>query len=214
MSGSLGLVAGVALAATLVAAVLDWWVVAADRRRLEVVLKPLTMVLLIGVALAITPDDPTVRVWFVVALGCSLVGDLFLLAPTRFAAGLGAFLAAHVAYLGGFLTWGLHPVWVVMGAVVVVAALGAIGSPVVAAVREGDEPELLGPVVAYLIVISLMVVVAVGTAHPLAAVGALLFYASDGLIAWGRFVEPAPGGRVAVMVTYHLAQVALVLSLV
>ena len=47
-----------------------------------------------------------------------------------------------------------------------------------------------------------------------AIVGAGLFYVSDALIAWNRFVAETRHGRVAIMVTYHLAQVGLVLSLV
>ena len=42
----------------------------------------------------------------------------------------------------------------------------------------------------------------------------MLFYASDALIGWGRFVEARPWGDLAVMVTYHLGQVLLVLFLV
>ena len=44
--------------------------------------------------------------------------------------------------------------------------------------------------------------------------GAALFYASDALIGWERFVEARDGGHLAVMVTYHLGQILLVLSLV
>ena len=62
-------------------------------------------------------------------------------------------------------------------------------------------------------VISLMVVMAFGSAVALAAVGALLFYASDSLIAWNRFVHPFRWAQPAIMATYHLAQAALVLSL-
>jgi hypothetical protein len=47
----------------------------------------------------------------------------------------------------------------------------------------------------------------------LAAVGGALFFASDALIAETRFVGPRPGAAVAIMVTYHLALAALVLSL-
>ena len=48
----------------------------------------------------------------------------------------------------------------------------------------------------------------------MAVVGAGLFYVSDALIAWNRFVAETRHGRVAIMVTYHLAQMGLVLSLV
>ena len=44
--------------------------------------------------------------------------------------------------------------------------------------------------------------------------GAGLFYVSDALIAWNRFVRETPHAHVSIMVTYHLAQVASVLSLV
>jgi uncharacterized membrane protein YhhN len=59
-----------------------------------------------------------------------------------------------------------------------------------------------------------MVASAIGSARPLAIVGACLFYASDALIAWNRFIEPKPWGEIAIIVTYHLGQVALALALV
>jgi uncharacterized membrane protein YhhN len=59
-----------------------------------------------------------------------------------------------------------------------------------------------------------MVVCAVGTGNPVAIAGAVSFYASDALIGWGRFVRSYGWGRLAVMVTYHVGQVLLVLSLV
>jgi uncharacterized membrane protein YhhN len=54
----------------------------------------------------------------------------------------------------------------------------------------------------------------VGTASAFAIAGALLFYVSDSLIAVTNFIQDHPMGRLAVMVTYHLAQVGLVLALV
>jgi hypothetical protein len=45
-------------------------------------------------------------------------------------------------------------------------------------------------------------------------VGASLFFASDSLIAWNRFVRPRAWAPVAIMVTYHLGQAGLVTSLV
>jgi hypothetical protein len=44
--------------------------------------------------------------------------------------------------------------------------------------------------------------------------GASLFYVSDALIAWNRFIGETRHGRLAIIVTYHLGQVGLVLSLV
>ena len=67
---------------------------------------------------------------------------------------------------------------------------------------------------AYMVVISAMVASAIGTGHVAAMAGAGSFYVSDALIAWNRFVDETPHAGVASMVTYHLAQVGLVLSLV
>jgi uncharacterized membrane protein YhhN len=55
---------------------------------------------------------------------------------------------------------------------------------------------------------------AVASGNAMAAVGALLFMASDSLIGETRFVQARPWAGVAIMVTYHLGQAGLVLSLV
>jgi uncharacterized membrane protein YhhN len=128
-------------------------------------------------------------------------------ADRLFIAGLASFLLAHIAYIAGF---GLDDVW---PAVVVVGVMSLIvGTPVVRAV----DRELLAPVVAYMVVITVMLAVAAGSGIAAAGVGAALFYASDGLIAYNRFVfaEPRRSVGVAIMVLYHAGQAGLVLSLV
>lgn len=205
-------VALLALAAVLAA--LDWWAVAQRRRTAELALKPATLVALISAALVLDPSDPAVRAWFVAALALCLAGDVFLLFERFFVPGLVAFLVGHVCYIAGFWVGGLEATTAVVGVLGVGAALVAIGPGIVAGVRASDEPGLVVPVVAYMAVISAMVVAAFGSAAAWAIFGAVLFYTSDALIAWGRFVEEASWGRVAVIITYHLAQVALVLSLV
>ena len=47
----------------------------------------------------------------------------------------------------------------------------------------------------------------------IATAGALFFFASDALIAVNRFVAPFASARVAVIVTYHIGQVLLVIAL-
>jgi uncharacterized membrane protein YhhN len=58
-----------------------------------------------------------------------------------------------------------------------------------------------------------MVLAAGRSGSPLALAGAVLFYGSDSLIAWNRFVRPLAWAPVAIMVTYHAAQALLTLSL-
>ncbi len=200
---------------TLLVAVVDWWAVVTDRRGAEYVLKPLTMVVLIAAALAL-PDPVTdgARLFIVVGLVCSLAGDVFLMLDERlFIGGLVSFLIGHVMYIIGLLRFDeITPPLLFVGVLVVLVAAAVIGSRVVRGAGEAD-PRLTGPVAVYMSVISLMVVMAFGTAVPIAILGAVLFYASDGVLGWNKFVEPVPHGRLAIMATYHLGQIGLVLAL-
>jgi uncharacterized membrane protein YhhN len=208
--------AWIVLGMTGVFAVLDWISRAIDDREMEYLAKPLTTVGLIGVALVIDPADPTVRAWFAGALLFGLFGDVFLMLPDEerfFPAGLGSFLIGHLFYVAGFVAWGPEPFGILVGVLVAGAAMATIGRRIVAGVAE-QEPALRLPVIAYMAVISAMVVAAFGSWSGLAVAGALIFYASDSIIGWTKFVRPHPAGPVAIMVTYHVGQALLVLSLV
>jgi uncharacterized membrane protein YhhN len=206
----------VLLGLTLGVAVVDWWAVNdPGRRRVELVAKPLTLVVLIGAALALDPVDPTVRAWFVIALVLSLAGDVFLMLDEKwFVAGLGAFLLGHIAYIVGFWVSGeIDGDRLAVGVALVLIGLATVGRTIMRGIRA-TQPEMTVPVTAYMLVISVMVLSAIGTGNPWAVVGSLLFYASDALIAVNRFIEPQPWGRLAIITTYHLGQIGLVLSLV
>lgn len=200
------------------AAIADWLAVggATLHRRTEFVAKPAAMIALIGVAIALTPADATVRTFFVAALVLSLAGDVALMLPReRFVAGLVAFLLAHLAYIVGLGIIGLRAgsiSGVVVGLGLVGLVVGSVGRRVFGAVRA-DQPKLLAPVAVYMGVISAMVVAAFATGQPLAVAGAALFYVSDATLAWNRFVERRTWGRIAVIATYHVGQALLVLSL-
>jgi len=197
-----------------VAAIGDWWAVARDRKRIEYVCKPATLALLTGVAATLDTDDNVVRACFVVALVLSLLGDVFLMLPRDlFVAGLASFLAAHLAYIVGLWLDGQTALAFAIGVAVAVVAIVFIGRRILIAARRGDQPQMAAPVGAYMGVISLMLASAIGTGEPLAIGGAGLFYASDATIAWERFVRPQRWHRLAIIVTYHLAQTGLTLSL-
>lgn len=196
------------------AAVVDWFAVARGNRRVEYVAKPLTMGALAVVALTLDPVDPTRRLWFTAAVVFSLAGDVFLMLPRdRFLPALAAFLAAHVCYVSGLLRGDLHTVGLGVGLAVMLAALLVTGRPLVRVLRE-RHGDLLPPVVVYIAAIGAMVVAAFAFGPPVAALGAVLFAASDNILARNRFVNPMPWAPVVVMVTYHLGQAGLVLSLV
>jgi uncharacterized membrane protein YhhN len=203
------------LALALVAACGDWLAVHQESKPLEYVCKPLTMVLLVGAALALDVDDGAVQTWFVIALALCLVGDVFLMLPKDlFVFGLASFLLGHIAYIVGMHVDGVDGGPFFVGIALVMAVLAVLGTIILRGVRTGPDRKLAGPVVAYMFVISAMVASAIGVGHVTAVVGASLFYVSDALIAWNRFLRETRYARITIMVTYHLAQFGLVLSLV
>jgi uncharacterized membrane protein YhhN len=205
-----------AWAAVAVAAPLDWWAVAVGGRRREWAFKPLVLVALIAAALLMGATDSTAGWWLLAALVLSLVGDIALLSDSeaRFVFGLGSFLLAHVAFVVAFVHAGMpRGDLALVGLALVVGLAAVVGRRVVpAAARESGRP-LAGAVTAYVGVIGVMVVAAWATGRPLVGLGASVFMVSDAVLALDRFVRPRRFGSLAVMVTYHLAQVLLVLGL-
>lgn len=198
------------------AALVDWWAVHAERRGVERLAKPLTMALLVGVAA--TAGDPAgdVRTWLVVGAVLGLVGDVALLSDGElaFMTGLGAFALGHLAYAVAALAIGFDPAWAIPGVVFMVALLlFRFASRTVPGAKEAGGPVLAGAVVFYACVITLMVVSAWGTGAWLAGFGAMCFAASDWVLGHRRFVGPLPGGRLSIMVPYHVGQALLIVGL-
>ena len=131
--------AWVLLGGFLAVATANWYSRTVDDRRLERVTKPLAMVLLAGVAVALDPADGEGgrRTWFVIAVLLSLAGDVFLMLPSdRFVAGLASFLLAHVAYIAGFLVDPPDSAAIGVAALVVIVVAPALAAPVVWSLRR------------------------------------------------------------------------------
>lgn len=206
--------AGTFLATTAAAALLDWYAVSRRPTPLEFFAKPATLVLLVGVALALDPANDAQRAWFVAAVVLSLAGDVFLMLPKdMFVPGLASFLLGHLAYVVGFVQLSLAPVALVIAAVVVAAIAVPLAIRLARGARASGQAVVVGPVMAYVGVIGAMATCALASGNVVAAVGALLFMTSDSLIGWTRFVSPKTWGPLAIIVTYHVGQVLLVLSL-
>jgi uncharacterized membrane protein YhhN len=201
-------------AVTAVAAVANWWSRWHDHRATELWSKPLTIVALTGVALTIDPANPTMRWWFVGALVLSLAGDVLLLGDRRwFIAGLASFLVAHLAYSAGFLVSPERRWWAAALAAVAAAVLADSFGRAIVAGAAARALSLSVPVAAYLVVISAMLVMSALAGNAVAMVGAALFVGSDTMLGWRQFVREQRWMPVAIMVTYHLAQACLVVSL-
>ena len=192
-------------------AVLDWWAVATDRRDIERWAKPAVMVFLIAAAVLIPAESDWIRWWIVIGLVFGLVGDV-LLFHDRFIPGAAAFLVGHLAYVVALLMVPQEPRGLLVGGVIVLLVAVFVGRQIVAG-AWAKAPVFGAIVAAYMLVIGVVVVLAVGSTSLVVAIAALLFLTSDALLAWARFVGPAPGGRVTVMVTYQLAQAGFVLAI-
>jgi len=207
-------VAWILSAATALVAAADWFAVATSRRTLEYVAKPAVMVGLIAVAAALEPVSQVERLFFVAALALGLLSDVFLMLPRdMFLAGLVAAFVEHVAYVGGFRARDLHVGLLAIALAVALVSVAVVMPAVYRALRK-NQPSLVMPVIAYVAVFVVMVASAGGTGSYVALGGALLFFYSDALLAWNRFVSPVGWGRLVNIIAYHSGQALLVLSLV
>ncbi len=202
-----------ALLGTLVAQLRDW-------HGLEFVCKPLMLVVLSSwfyFSSRRVGDRFTLLVQ--AGLFFSLLGDVALmlqhLDEFNFLIGLAAFMVAQICYAVAFLqnvleVGGAEGVWVSLLITVLLLSYGFFFA--FDLVPYLDEVLVL-PVLAYAIAITLMGVAAgfrfrrtFPRSFWMVFVGALLFIASDSLLARDRFARPVPMGDVLIMVTYAGAQ--------
>src|ERR1700687_3497820 len=148
------------------------------------------------------------------ALGLGLAGDVFLMLPDALLlAGIGAFLAGHLAYAVGFRFAGFSAAGLVAGGIIAAATAGLLLRRVLNALRASGRARLQNPVLAYAIVISLMTVSATASGNLVAAAGGLLFFLSAVIFAWCRFVKPVRWVEPVNIVMYQAGQALLVLGL-
>lgn len=146
------------------------------------------------------------------ALVCSVTGDILLSLNDLFIQGLAAFLLAQLVYTGIFLSQFTFSrsgaAW--MGFVIVYLAF-ASGFILP---KAGDFTL---PVLAYMFAIGLMAISAGFRKDPhflFVALGAMVFVISDTTIAINKFVMPVDGGRYIIMTTYYGAQLMICMGMV
>jgi uncharacterized membrane protein YhhN len=182
-------------------------------RRNIYIFKPLTMLLIIAIAL----QSPASLYKHLIVAGLlfSLAGDIFLMLPRdRFIPGLVSFLIAHLFYIAAFSLEGA-------------SAYSSLPAAIALLVYGGLMLRLLLPtlgkmklpVAIYMLVILLMVWQATNrsinmwtTASLLACAGAWLFAASDSVLALNRFRRPFKSAQFLILTTYFAAQWLIALS--
>ena len=139
------------------------------------------------------------------------MGDIFLLgtADKVFRIGLAAFLIGHLAYITAFLVRGIDPVYFLAAAVVTAAA----GVLVFRWLKAHIPQNLMAPVLAYIVIISLMAATATGCTADGAPfrllIGVLLFFLSDIVVARQRFIKAAFLNRVVSLPLYCAGQLLI-----
>ena len=214
------------------AASFDWFAVAKSNKKLEKFVKPLTMVMLIAWALVSAAEfgflNNHMLIWGVVGLSFCLIGDIFLFLPPEqwFLKGLVAFLLGHIGYIISFGVTNFSTDRFIPGAVLAIIII-IVGIFVVrrllSGVKQAGKERMSGPIVVYSVVISYMLFSAgfkfltpswAFSESLLLAGGALLFYISDILNAYERFVSKFRNDRLIIMMTYHFGQFGIVTGVV
>jgi uncharacterized membrane protein YhhN len=193
--------------------------------RLEYLAKPAVMIILF-LWLSTSIGLSGASLWFGLGILLSLTGDVLLMISLDrlFMAGLVAFLLAHLAYLIGFnvpipeiSAWGF--------ALAIIVGLGGMRviRRILTALAANGQVRMQTPIIIYGTVISLMLLSAMmkmtditwnTNAATLVGVGAFLFYISDIILAWHKFVAPIQHGRIYNIGAYHLGQIALIAGVI
>lgn len=203
----------------------DWY----ETRRMSVKIRYLTKPMataLIWLGLVLHLSSLSCPVWlFVAGLALGLAGDVFLMfrGESFFKAGLASFLLGHIAYIIGFTFGGRvnYGAWAAVMAIIPIVILVFFFRIIIRKMEGGLKP----PVIAYSLVINLMLFMALlniyrlewdVTATILSIAGSGLFVLSDSLLAYDKFARPPgpPRDELWVMITYHLAQIAIAAAVV
>jgi uncharacterized membrane protein YhhN len=200
-----------------VVAVADW--IAADRgdARIRPVTKTSATALLVAIAAIAGDMAGDARAALVVAVVLCLAGDIALLgeSDSRFIAGLSAFAAGHLAYVVTALVVGVSwPRLAIAFPFLAVVLVFQTATGTLPGVRRQGGTVMMVAVACYSLIISAMVITATGTPFWSAAVGAMAFAVSDTIIGHNKFVKPVPRAQVAIMSTYHVGQLLLILGLI
>jgi uncharacterized membrane protein YhhN len=196
-----------------------------NNHKLEFFAKPAVMISMLIWLYASTGLQGN-SLWFGLGILFSLLGDVVLLSPSdrMFILGLILFLLTHIFYLIGFkeelldfTAWSFVLIFFIY--VNGLRLLRRIAS----AMRAKGQGRLIAPVILYGLVISSMLYAAMSTifnpawktgASFLVSVGAFLFYLSDLILAWNKFVSPVKNGPILNILAYYLGQIGLIAGVV
>lgn len=208
---------------------LHWLAIILKWERIKPYTKALGLILLIVWTLCVVDfQSPGLAILLIAALVLGLAGDVFLALSDRwFIMGLGAFLLGHLAYLGlmaaalarahreaivtSIPAWSALPL-----AAALLAALWIFSRMIVVPMRKRNPDKLfITALYIYAFCLTSVMVFSGFTAFLLQSLGwqiwalplgGALFFVSDFILAYDRFVRRVRLGQLWVMIAYHLAQ--------
>lgn len=193
--------------------------------RLEYIAKPAVMLILL-LWLLTSIGLSGASLWFGLGILFSLAGDVLLMIQFErmFLAGLIAFLFAHISYMVGFnIPLPAFSAWGIAFAVMISLGGARIIRRILEAITAKGQSQMRMPVIVYSMTISLLLLSAMlklsdlswnANSAALVSLGAFMFYISDIILAWNKFVEPIQNGRIYNIAAYQLGQIALIAGVI
>ncbi len=213
------------LLVALLFAALEIFAVQKRQTRLEFIAKPLVMLALF-LWLWTSTTLSGAALWFGMGILFSLLGDVLLVIPREqiFLFGLIAFLLAHISYIIGF-NMPLPPLtaWGFLLAIMIAWGGSRIIRRILTPLAAQGQLHLRLPILIYAVTISIMLLSALlkltdlswnANAALLVGAGAFLFYVSDLILAWNKFVIPIQNGPLYNITSYYLGQIMLIAGVV
>ena len=209
----------------LIFASLEWLAVWNGWQRLEYFAKPAVMVCLFLWLYASIGLQGNM-LWFGLGILFSLAGDVLLMVSLdrMFLFGLIAFLLTHLSYILGFKEELTNPTaWSLILMIIILVNSQRLIRRIIGAMRAKRQNALVRPIIVYGLVISLMLYAAMSTIYDPAwktnaalfvSLGAFLFYISDLILAWNKFVAPVKNASILNITAYHLGQIGLIAGVI
>ena len=184
-----------------------------QKRLLVWIFKPLASAGFIALAVTCGAPGSTYGALVLTGLVLSLFGDVLLISRStlHFRLGLVSFLLGHLAYVAAFISLGPEVIWTGLAAIPLTMA-----AVVVFLWLRPNLGKMKVPVLAYVVVITLMVTFAAGTLNgaggAVRVLGAVAFYLSDLGVARDRFVTQGFVNRLVGLPLYYGGQLLLAWS--
>ncbi|MBH5319671.1 lysoplasmalogenase [Paenibacillus sp. GSMTC-2017] len=179
-------------------------------------LVPMILIIVFAVVSPTTGSSKVYKRLIIAGLIFSIGGDAFLLLPEEkwFTFGLASFLIGHICYTIAMISRIKRSFLTVLAVLPIATYSFVLASQLHTQIFEKRaDTDIWLPVLIYIIVIASMCWTAILSKNVFAGIGAILFVASDSILAWNKFGDPIPSSGFLIMSTYFSAQLLIAASI-